>query len=210
MSKVLASFVLFLIFLASPLSGQIVEDTNITASSSLGSFNLTVFQTPDSGINGDFTGVLGSITVTGSTAMLVFEGSGVDEGSDWFAADPGDLLTRDTIDSGQFNTLIDSAQMGALTVDVDQSFFLGVNTGVDPINFSPLRQHFGWGEFLINQNGELQILDSAVAYDQVGIVVGENVAVPEPSSGLLMLAGAAFLFLRRSRCSGIHRLNVQV
>ena len=210
MSKVVAILVLFLMLLVSSASGQIVEDTNITVDASPGLFNLTVFQSPESGANRDDTSVFGSVTVAGPTAMLLFEGIVLDEGSDWFAVNQGDLFTRDTIDSGQFNTLIDGLQADALTIEVDQSFFLGVNTGsglVDSIDFQPNRQHFGWGEFLIDQNGELQLLDNAVAYDQGGIVVGTSVAVPEPSTGLLMLAAAAVLFLRRSRCTIFHRLE---
>jgi len=209
MVKVIQKLVLLLMLFASPVSGQIVEDTNITVNSNPGSFSLTVFQTPEIGVNGDETFVFGAVTVADSTAMLLFEGAVLDEGSDWFATNQGDLFTRETIDSGQFNTLIGGPQAGPLTVAVDQPFFLGVNTGVDPIDFLPKRQHFGWGEFLINQNGELQILDSAVAYDQGGIVVGTSVAIPEPSSGLLMLVGGVFLFLRQSRCRPTHNFNYE-
>ena len=156
--------------------------------------------------------------MSGPTATLLFNNITLDEGSDWFVTNPGDLFTRDSIDAGQFNFLpiqLESAiPGGSLDVEVGESFFLGVNTGSSDdffnfgVPFDSIRQHFGWGEFLINQNGELQILDSAVAYDLGGIVIGTSTAIPEPSSGLLMLAGAAFLFLRRSRCNTIRRLSV--
>ena len=204
MSKSLARLVVLLMILTSPVSGQIVEDTNITVNSSIGSFGLTVFQTPESGENGDITGVSGSVTLAGQIATLLFDNTGLDEGSDWFATNLGDPFTGDAIESGQFDPLVvlqgsDGVFFGSLDVEVNQSFFLGVNTGVDPIDFQPSRQHFGWGEFLVTQNGELQILDSAVAYDRTGIVIGQSVAIPEPSLGLLMLAVAAFPILRRSR-----------
>jgi hypothetical protein len=211
-SKVIEKSVLFLILLASPVFGQIVEDTNITVNSSPGSFELTVLQSPEF----DVTQVFGEVAVSGSTATLLLNNTALDEGSDWFVTNPGDLFTRDSIEAGQFNFLpITEPASGSLAVEVDESFFLGVNTGSsddffsgDSVPFDDIRQHFGWGEFLINQNGELQILDSAVAYDLGGIVIGTSTAIPEPSSGLLMLAGAAFLFLRRSRCNSIHRLSV--
>jgi len=214
-SKVIGKSVLLLMLLATPVFGQIVEDTNITVSSNPGSFVLTVLQSPEF----DTTSVLGEVTVSGPTATLLFNSIALDEGSDWFVTNPGDLFTRDSIDAGQFNFLpiqYESAiPGGSLDVEVGESFFLGVNTGSsddffsgDSVPFDVIRQHFGWGEFLINQNGELQILDSAVAYDLGGIVIGTSTAIPEPSSGLLMLAGIAFPFLRRSRCNTIRRLSV--
>ena len=180
MSKVLVKFVLFFIVLASPVAGQIVEDTNITVGSTGGLSTLTVFQTPEFGINGDSTSIYVSVSVVDSTATLLYYISQLDEGSDWFATNHGDLFNRETIDSGQFDILFDGDQAGALTVEVDQSFFLGVNTGNGYVD-EPFRQHFGWGEFLIDQDGELQILDSAVAYDQGGIIVGTSATIPEPS-----------------------------
>ena len=212
MSKAIGKSVLLLMLLATPVFGQIVEDTNITVNSNPGSFALEVLQSPES----DVTQVFGEVAVSGSTATLLLNNTALDEGSDWFVTNPGDLFTRDSIDAGQFNFLpITEPASGSLDVEVGESFFLGVNTGRsddffsdDSVPFDVIRQHFGWGEFLINQNGELQILDSAVAYDLGGIVIGTSTAIPEPSSGLLMLAGAAFLFLRRSRCNSIHRLSV--
>ena len=204
--------------LATTVFGQIVEDTNIRVSSNPGSFVLQVLQRPEF----DGTSVDGEVTVSGPTATLLLNASALDEGSDWYVTNPGDLFTRDSIDAGQFNFLPIQSQSaipgGSLDVEVGESFFLGVNTGSSEdfgsgygdsvVSFDAIRQHFGWGEFLINQNGELQILDSAVAYDLGGIVIGTSTAIPEPSSGLLMLAGTAFPFLRRSRCNTIRRLSV--
>ena len=206
MSKVIVKFTLLLMLSASAVSGQVVEDTNINVSASSGGFSLIVFQGLEFGMNGDPTGVSGSVMVAGTTATLLFDNTGLDEGSDWFATNQSDPFTRATIDGGQFNPLVAQADngflFGSLDVEVDESFFLGVNTGngfVDEIDFEPNRQHFGWGEFLINQNGELQLLDSAVAYNQNGIIIGENVAIPEPSSGVLMLLVAAVISSLRRR-----------
>ena len=215
MSKVIGKSVLLLMLLATPVFGQIVEDTNITVNSNPGSFALEVLQSPEF----DVTQVFGEVAVSGSTATLLLNNTALDEGSDWFVTNPGDLFTRDSIEAGQFNFLpITEPASGSLDVEVGESFFLGVNTGSSEdffsgvggfgVPFDSIRQHFGWGEFLINQNGELQILDSAVAYDLGGIVIGTSTAIPEPSSGLLMLAGTAFPFLRRSRCNTIRRLSV--
>ena len=199
MVKVIQNFVLLLMLFASPVSGQIVEDTNISVIASPGGFVLSVLQTPESN---DHTDIIGSTSVAGSTAMLLFEGFSLDEGSEWFATNQLDVFTRDTIVSGQFNLL------GSLAVEVNQSFFLGVNTGSGFVGndyaSAANRQHFGWGEFLIDQDGELQLLDSAVAYDRNGILIGTSVAVPEPSSAFLILTGSAFFILRRSRLATTH------
>ena len=85
---------------------------------------------------------------------------------------------------------------------------MGVNTGTG-FSFSaeiddvvPNRDVFGWGEFLVNENGELSVLDSAIAYDGFeGIVIGKNqaVAIPEPASSLLVALATVMCLANRRR-----------
>jgi hypothetical protein len=205
MSKAIFTIGMFFMLSASPLLGQIIEDANIVVDNDFppqpGGVELSVFQSPDSGVNVDPTSVFGEIEIVGQNATLNFTDIALDEGSDWFATSFCDAFTRETIDSGQFDTLVDFVGadfvFNSLTVGVDQSFFLGVNTGQD--GGVSNRQHFGWGEFLINQDADLVVLDSAVAYDSGGIFIGKNSAIPEPSSGLLILAGISLLSVSRNR-----------
>ena len=67
MSKVIGKSVLLLMLLATPVFGQIVEDTNITVNSNPGSFALEVLQSPEF----DVTQVFGEVAVSGSTATLL-------------------------------------------------------------------------------------------------------------------------------------------
>jgi len=212
MPKVFFKLCTILLLLASQLPGQVVvvEDTNIFLEDEFaadGEFILTVFETPpfeDPDIVPGFfppielfpdpTSVFGEIDVADQVATLTFTSTSLDGGSEWFLTNFGDAFAQDTVEAGQFETLVDFANagfFGSLTVDVNESFFLGVNTGD--------RSVFGWGEFLIDENGDLILLDNAVAYNADGIFVGQSVAIPEPSSGLLLLIGASLCLSRRSR-----------
>ena len=105
MSKVIEKSVLFLILLASPVFGQIVEDTNITVNSSPGSFELTVLQSPEF----DVTQVFGEVAVSGSTATLLLNNTALDEGSDWFVTNPCLLYTSPSPRDGLLSRMPSSA-----------------------------------------------------------------------------------------------------
>jgi hypothetical protein len=65
-------------------------------------------------------------------------------------------------------------------------FFLGVHTGND----GNYRNIFGWVK--LNYDGSsLTYIDSAVAYNETGILVGANTAVPEPATYALLFGGAS-------------------
>lgn len=53
---------------------------------------------------------------------------------------------------------------------------------------------YGWFQIGVDQAGELNILSSAWDLDGDAIVVG---AIPEPTSGMLVLLGMAALALKR-------------
>jgi len=191
----------------SPLQAQVIEDTQIDSNvDSTGlNFLVSVLQTPDNlPALADPTGImvtpdLGLIDIVGATTTLSFENFAVDEGSDWYAVDPNDVFTASTIANGDFPFLIGEASgsLGELEVAVGESFFLGVNTGNFDSPNGP-REDFGWGEFIYDTFGQLRVLDSAVAYDRGGIIVGTSQSVPEPSSAaVLFLIAAGSLCLRR-------------
>ena len=181
--------------------GQIVQDTQIEVSSQAPNFTLTVFQDPTLG---DPTSVFGDIAISGSSATLSITSINLDEGSDWFFAEHCDSFSEQTIANGDFDPLFDFTAAGVFTtfprqVTVGEGFFLGVNTGVDPINFTANRDIFGWAELLVDSNGDLLVLDSAVNYGPGGIVIGKSqaVSVPEPNCSVVLLIGGVLLSRRR-------------
>ena len=78
-------------------------------------------------------------------------------------------------------------------------FYLGLYTGNQ--NFYPpsgiyTDPLFGWAK-LINNQGVIQLLDSALAYKAEGIFAGTQLLVPEPSSFALAALGGLLLGCRR-------------
>lgn len=142
----------------------------------------------------------------------------VDIGADLFFASPGQEFSVATIASGSFPLLVASTNTGftgfgtvyalpssgvnpypGLLFQDTGIFYLGVNSGQNI--FSPAfdRSIFGWAEFSYNPSG-IQLISSAVTYDQAGIFIGTTNTVstiPIPtavwlfSSGLLGLIGVA-------------------
>lgn len=155
----------------------------------------------DQTIGGDYTGSFLMHDAAANT--LTFLTRNVDEGSELFLVNPGDVLSSDTIAS-----LPPSARLtwgGAQTVGED--FYLGVRTGsgTDPgFDWADLttRTTFGWAHFREDASGRLFIVDSAMAFREPGIVVGTVQAVPEPATWALLLGGlisAAGLGQQRSQ-----------
>jgi len=133
----------------------------------------------------------------------------LDEGAEWYVADHCSSFSEQTIANGGFEPLFDFSGGNFTTfprdVTVGECFFLGVNTGV---GFGPLpalepnRDFFGWGEFVVDGNGDLLVLDSAVNYGPGGIVIGKSqvASVPEPSGCCVtLLVGTLFCSHRRRR-----------
>lgn len=84
-------------------------------------------------------------------------------------------------------------------------FYLGLYTGNQ--NFAPPNgiytdPLFGWAE-LVNNNGTIQMLDSALEYQGGGIYAGTQTIIPVPEPGALTLGvfGALLLSFRRWRNS---------
>ena len=50
--------------------------------------------------------------------------------------------------------------------------------------------YYGWAEYVVDEDGTFKILNSAIDFDGGPMIVGAG-AVPEPTSGLLLLLGSA-------------------
>ena len=59
----------------------------------------------------------------------------------------------------------------------------------------PTTLYYGWAEYVVDEDGAFRILNSAIDLDGDAITVG---AIPEPTSGLLLLCGAAVLLLKHT------------
>ena len=201
-------------------SGQvIVEDTNIRLLNFGPSqdfpggedFQLSISQTASPPFD-DGTGVFFRVNVLppvpvfpNPPSLVVLEGINVavDEGADLYIATADELFSLDTIDSGNFQPLVEGTSFSTATtsfpLDAGESvdFFLAIattETNSGPFIEGADRDVFGWAQFTINgDNFDLTLVDSAVAYGTGNIIIGQNAAVPEPSSGTaaLFLLGMA-------------------
>lgn len=158
-------------------------------------------------------------------ANINFEFMTTGVGIDLYSVTEGQEFSSATIESGAFNQLVASSPTeGFLGFGTSyylpsletsytrgQSFFnahkgsgtfyLGIHTGG---NFQPWffdRSVFGWAEVAYSPNG-LQLIRSAVTYDQNGIIVGSlnTIPIPEPETYLMLTVGLGQLaFLSRRR-----------
>ena len=200
-------------------SGQIiVEDTNIqlfdfeSPDFPDGVSQLSISQTASQSPS-DPTDVLFNVSVPPTLpiypnppSFLFLEGLSValDEGADLYFARADELFSLNTIDSGNFQPIVEGTSFSAASLPLSLSnggstdFFLAIaTTGTDagpPLQGAD-RDVFGWARFNFNLNNfELTLVDSAVAYGTGNIIIGQNAAaVPEPSSGIaaLVLLGLA-------------------
>lgn len=179
----------------------LVESGHWGSSNASPSFSVTVDQTQ----GGDYTGVF--MQYDGKTLKGVTYN--VDEGADIFVVKAGDVLTNAWVAS-HTATFIMGPSLGSglqpQTIMVGQDFYLGARTRsyLDPgfqasVNAGQLQSFFtsfGWGHFKADQQGQLQLLGSAMAFGESGIVIGTLQAVPEPATITLMGLGLAGLAWR--------------
>lgn len=162
-----------------------------TVDNGQGNLAITVDQTPA----GDYTGSF--LNYNAAAGTLSFVTLNVDEGSELFLVQPNDVLSGAT--ESQFTSLLDNS---GKALQVGQDFYLGAGTRsmTDPgFAWNGPWTSYGWAHFKLNAStGQLDILGSAMAFREPGIVVGTlTAAVPEPGSltlmglGLVGLAGAA-------------------
>ncbi len=148
--------------------------------------------------------VFKSVERNGNTAVwfdydgtnLSVVSSFVDEGSNWYLVDEGDVFSRETIDSGLFPILFttDTWEFPGPPVTVGSGdFYLGANSSSHDGPDGPLRNIYSWLH-IGNVSGELVRLDGAVAYGGTGIIVGTTEGVvPEPSALALLIVGTLSL-----------------
>jgi hypothetical protein len=124
----------------------------------------------------------------------------VDEESDWYLVQAGDILSTATIAANQFPVIFTADDPRPPVAIPLGNFYLGVTTGlvVWPEPFSLKRDVFGWIE-LNNTGTDLLPVSNAVAYEEGGIIVGTTTAVPEVGTVGLMVGGIALLAGRRRR-----------
>jgi hypothetical protein len=167
--------------------------------------------TPDtqilfSGSNSDYLGTI-SQTLANDPTSVWFKYTGttlradmwnLDEESDWYLANAGQIFSPGTIAAQQFTKVftIDSPAP-AVTISVGD-FFLAVNTGTGFAGGKPGRNVFGWVK-IHNTGTTLTAVSSAVAYGEPGIMIGSTTPVQEPATLLLAPAAVALLLCRRQR-----------
>jgi PEP-CTERM motif len=163
----------------------------VSSASAYGNLAITVDQT----VGGDYTGSF--FNYNASAGTLQFVTRNVDEGAELFVTTPGNVLSNATI-----SALPASATFQSTALKVGQDFYLGARTRsfsdpgftwADPAFFST----FGWAHFKLNAQGSLQIVDSAMAFRETGIIAGTTQAIPEPATWALMGLGLAALAVRQ-------------
>jgi hypothetical protein len=182
---------------ALPVAGQVVvNDVNLSmtyASNgvSSGVLGYTVWQ---DAAKTDWT--FGEFDYNASTAA--YKNTALDEGSDWFLVQPGDVFSAARIAAGQFPPIVTFGPQSYPPVSVGAGdFYLGVRTGQgatrDCFGWVQLRQISGIGTTVV-------MIDNVMSYDSRGIIVGTTTVVPEPAaSGLGLVGLGAVIRMGRGR-----------
>ncbi|MBA4110849.1 MAG: hypothetical protein C0487_14790 [Leptothrix sp. (in: Bacteria)] len=148
-------------------------------------FSVSVDQTAE----GDFTGVFMNYVDGKLNGVTV----NADEGAVMYVVKAGDVFTQASSASAA-NVFSNPP----ITVGTD--FYLAAKTRsyTDP-GFSyddSFYSSFGWAHFKVDASGLPQLIDSAMAFREGGIIVGTLQAVPEPSTWAMMGVGLLALAWR--------------
>jgi hypothetical protein len=130
----------------------------------------------------------------------------LDEQSDWYLVQPGDVFSATTINAGKFPLIFNTTPLQNGEVPVGSGdFYLGVRTGR---GFEgtignpgpPRRDAYGWVH-LRPVSGVLTMVGNVMSYNSRGIIVGTKTVVPEPSTvlSIVIAISVATLFSRRGR-----------
>ena len=191
------SFAVASILMSASAQSAVVFENNIQLNADPGfaDFELLIFQdaaaTDPTSIFFDFDS---------AASMITFVTANIDEGSEWYFADQGEEFSAATIGSLVVFASLDNPSTVNMSFETESPLFhLGVNTGLGDGSGGEFdRSVFGW-VLLENTGSDLELVESAVTYDQPGIVVGTLETVPEPSSVLLLSFGGLACLLRRRR-----------
>lgn len=123
----------------------------------------------------------------------------LDEGVRTFLVSSNQPISLPAIQSGSYTELM---YPNNYVFNNNSPFYLAFYTGYNP--FSPTGTYtgiytdplFGWARFRNNQ-GVIQLLDSALVYNAGGIFAGTQIIIPEPSCFALGVLGAALIEIRR-------------
>ena len=152
-------------------------------------YAFTVYQKAD---RSDWTSVW--FKYDGTHLQLI--NTNLDEGSDWFVVQPGDVFSQPAIAESMFPLLFEVSSYTpipgpSLTVGTDD-FWLGVATGT--VLFGQ-RTAYGWMHLQPSFPGStsLQMVENVMTYDSLGVVIGTTTAlVPEPSTIAMSLCAVVW------------------
>jgi hypothetical protein len=204
-SQVVCLFVL--IFPIATAPAAIVADSNVLFGNGggFGDYSITVYQNPA----GDPTSIWfdASWNASNRTLTLSPQTWNIDEEADYYLASLDAPFSANQIAAGSFTPwfVLDHAYPLTLSnIFAPRSFYFGINTGVGVIspgpNSLPKRDVFGWIKLeFAPATSTLRMLDNAMAYGEPGIVIGRDLAVPEPSAGLLAISAILLAALGRPR-----------
>jgi len=151
------------------------------------------------------------VLVNFDAGMMNYVAQTLDVTNYFLLAHPGDVLTADTFAHG-----VPAAQDPYSNPTAGLDFYLAgkvVTTYLDPgepfviatdhssnaLPGWPYDVRFGWAHIHINLDGTAQVLASAMAYGEGGIIVGTVQAVPEPASLALAFIGLGLVGAARLR-----------
>ena len=126
----------------------------------------------------------------------------------WVSMAAEDIVAASAFGNGMeslFSTEYTGAT-GEMTVGENEPFYLAFQAyeivfDIDPATGQLKRgaAYYGWVEFRAMNDGNVELLASAVDIDGDAIIVGGGSATPEPSAGVLLILGLAALALRHRR-----------
>jgi hypothetical protein len=130
--------------------------------------------------------------------------------SDRGLSEKGDAFGFASLERGQFTPIFTLDNSRGPVFVGDDEFYLGVSTSGEGLSVPccEVRNVFGWVRlkpiliFDPSSFGfmlELEMLENAVAYNSLGIIVGTAEVVPEPTTTALALVAALYFVVRRRR-----------
>ena len=151
---------------------------------------IQVIQNPNNGDVTDFVFKPQSGAFQFATAL--------DDGVRVFLVLPNDHVSLQPILSQSYTEL---TYPNAYVFNVGISFYVGLYAGIGYPEDGPYTNPlFGWAE-LVNNNGAIELLDSALEYGGGGIIAGTQtiIPIPEPGTFALVALGSLLLGFRRWR-----------